>query len=545
MKKIIYLGLLLLAGACAPEQPSDQPGATDKPNIIIILADDMGYSDVGCFGSEINTPYLDKLAREGLTMTHFYNAGRCCPSRASLLSGLYPHKAGIGGMTDQNVELASYQGYFKNSVVTIADVLKAQGCQTYTSGKWHVGYREQHWPLNHGFDHCYSFIHGASSYFDFLPYRNADWPHSDGNLTWVRDNQELDSPDTLIYTTDLYTDEAIRLINRSENEDTPFFLYLAYNAPHWPLHALPEDIAKYKGVYDIGYDSIRLKRYRKMVQLGILPTVDTLSNGYGETRWDDLDESTKQDYASKMEVYAAMVDRMDQNIGRLVKNLEQTGKKDNTLIIFLSDNGGARTGKIPYLADRFLDSAKVGTPSSFEGYGVNWANVSNVPFRRFKAEMYEGGIATPFIAWYPELIKRPVISHEPAHLVDLLPTLLELAGGEYPAQHNGEATQALDGQSVLPLFSGQEIVRESPLFFEHYGGKAIRRGDWKLVKLKSGEWELFNMVHDRSELHNLVDSLPEMAIDLKTEYKAIAERVGAFDSEYVKSKTIPYKKAAQ
>ncbi len=528
--------LVILITGCRGEEAGQ-----GRPNIIIILADDMGYSDLGCFGAEvIRTPHLDRLAAEGLMLTRFYNAARCCPSRASLLTGLYPHQAGMGSMTDQEIDLDSYAGHLSEHAVTIATVLKQSGYDTYASGKWHVGEEREHWPLQKGFDHCFSFIQGASSYFSNHPYRSSEWPWSDGTLITVEDEEFFQYPsDTLIYATDLYTDRAIRFSEMSLASGNPFFLYLAYTAPHWPLHALPEDMEKYRGLFGQGWDRLREQRYENQVENGLFPAAWELSpRDPGVPAWDSLSPEKQQYYSTLMEVYAAMIDRLDQNIGQLLGHLESSGQMENTVIFFLSDNGGCRAETVPFLHAYFSRDAAPGSPRSFTGYGPGWANASNTPFRLYKATVHEGGIATPFIAWNPARIAPGSIDHTPGHVVDLMPTCLSLAGGAYPEIHEGNRILPMEGVDLSPLFRGQRISRTAPLFFEHHGNQAAMDGEYKLVRQAGRPWELYHMEEDRTELHDLVPGIDQHVLDdLLGAYRDWESYAGVYPSDIVRKRT--------
>jgi arylsulfatase len=528
-----------LAFAAAACKPYAEP--VDKPNIIVILADDMGYSDIGCFGAEIETPHLDRLAAEGVRLSSFYNNARCCPSRAALLTGLYPHQAGVGAMTDINVSIPEYQGYFNDQTITMADVLRQAGYATYLSGKWHVGEEQEHWPLQHGFDQCFALIQGAASYFDFLPYRNENWPPGN-QLTVVRDNLPLDLSDTDFYATDLYTDEAIKLIDGHDTEK-PFFLYLSYTAPHWPLHALPEDIIKYENTYKEGWEAIRKARYKRLKSLGLLSSDTQLSEkNPAERDWQQLTEDERQHEAHLMAVYAAMVDRLDQNIGRLLDHLEATGQLNHTAIFFLSDNGASTAGDLAsnkYAHPRLQADALAGKPESFTGYGKSWANVSNTPFRYFKTDAYEGGIASPFIAWYPGHFEQNKIYNPATHIVDVLPTIAELAQTHYPDKMYGEVLKPLEGTSLVPLLSGEGHLEQRPLYFEHMGNAALIEGEWKLVKRAEHGWELYNLANDRSETTNIAQKQPDLLDRLITKYNHWAAANNVLPWKEVERK-IPY-----
>ncbi len=531
--------------------------AGGKPNIIYILSDDMGFSDIGCYGSEIKTPNLDALAAGGLRFTQFYNTGRCCPTRASLLTGLYPHQAGVGHMmNDRGYD--GYRGDLNRKSVTIAEALKSAGYRSYISGKWHVTPKVQpkaaidkrNWPLQRGFDRFYGTIHGAGSFFD---------PNS---LT--RDNA-LISPyadpeyqPTQFYYTDAISDHAVRFIREHhvDHDDRPFFLYVAYTAAHWPMHALEKDIAKYRGKYNKGYDAIRNARYKRMVELGIVDEESTVNWPIPE-EWKET-EHLAWDIAN-MEVYAAMIDNMDQGIGRIVQSLKDTGQFDNTLICFLQDNGGCAEGygrsggsggerapkpTLPPLANNYLQpdmnpkqtrdgyvirrgkGVMPGPADTLIGYGRTWATVSNTPFREYKHWNHEGGVSTPLIAHWPAKITRKgKLEHAPGHLIDLMATAIDLSGATYPKTfHDGQPITPMEGKSLVSAFEGKGIEREA-IYFEHEGNRAIRVGDYKLVaKGVKGPWELYNIAKDRSEQNDLSQSQPERAKQLAEMWQAWAER---------------------
>jgi arylsulfatase A-like enzyme len=499
-----------------PEQPT-------KPNIIIILADDMGYSDIGSFGSEIATPNLDAMAAGGLKMTNFYNTSRCCPTRASLLTGLYPHQAGVGHMVNER-EHPSYRGTLGENCLTIAEALKEGGYSTFMAGKWHLNARPEHWPLKHGFDRFFGLLDGANSHFGNRPYR----PNQ--KLTYALDDQEY-TPDQDFYSTDAYTDFAIRFIEEDREEGKPFFLYLAYTAPHWPLHALPEDIARYKGKYLKGWDQVREERFRRLKEKGMIDETETLSpRDESVPDWNTLSEDEKQRWDDKMAVYAAMIDRMDQNIGKLRAKLKQMGEEENTIIMFLSDNGGSYEdisgpGFTPEIREASLKPAS--DPNSFTSYAYEGANVSNSPFRRFKRWEHEGGIATPFIAYFPGQIKPGSVNHQPAHVIDLMSTSLALAGLDYPQTFKGKSIKPVEGISLLPLLKGEQWEGHQEIFFEHEGNRAVRQGDWKLVSIyPENQWALYNMKNDRAEQHDLKAEYPEKVQELAKLYEAWAAHAG-------------------
>ncbi|GAB3280704.1 arylsulfatase [Larkinella harenae] len=496
---------------------------TQKPNIILILADDMGYSDIGCFGSEIKTPNLDNMAKNGLRMTQFYNASRCCPTRASLLTGLFQHQAGVGDMVNTRKEPA-YQGYLNQQCVTVAEALKPSGYQTYMAGKWHVGTKPEHWPRKRGFDRYFGLIDGAGSYFSDAPYR----PNQ--QLTIALDDQRY-TPLKDYYATDAFTDHAVEFIeqNAKSSAKEPFFLYLAFTAPHWPLHALPEDIAKYKNAYQKGWDKLRQERFERMKKMGILAPGTKLSPRDEKIpAWDSLSDDEKKSWEDKMAVYAAMIDRMDQNIGRVQQKLKELGQDKNTVILFLSDNGASHedinaNGFLPHIVESSKKPAS--DPTSFTAYGFRGANLSNTPFRFYKHWEFEGGTATPFVAYGPSIVKPGKIDSRPGHIIDIMATCLDLAGGTYPKSYQGNTIKPTEGVSLAPLFRGQSWKGHDALFFEHEGNRAVRQGDWKIVSnYPENRWALYNLKTDRTELQDLSQKEPQRVQQMAALYDAWAKR---------------------
>ena len=516
--------LILLFGMMSmdPQPGPNQPGAAARPNIILIMADDMGYSDIGCFGSEIQTPNLDRMARNGLRMTQFYNASRCCPTRASLLTGLYQHQAGVGHMV-ANQGNPAYQGYLNQQCVTIAEALRPAGYQTYMTGKWHVGTAPDQWPRKRGFDRYFGLIDGASSYFNNNPYR----PNQ--TLTTALDDQPI-TPGPGYYATNAYADYALKFIG-SNPKDNPFFLYLAFTAPHWPLHALPEDVAKYRGTYTGGWDKVRAARFSRMKKLGILDPNTTLSPRDSTIPpWNTVGETEKARWSDDMATYAAMIDRMDQNIGRILAKLKERGEEKNTVILFLSDNGACHelmngNGFLPGIVER--SKLPASDTASFTAYGKRGANVSNTPFRMYKHWEYEGGTATSFIAYGPSVVKPGQISQQPGHIIDLMATCLDLAGATYPKTHNGHAVTPTEGISLVPALKGKTGPNHDALYFEHEGNRAVRQGDWKLVSTHPADtWALYNLKNDRTELHDLSQQQPERVRQMTILYNTWAKRAG-------------------
>ncbi len=500
---------LLASAAAAPPQ---------RPNIVLILADDMGFSDLGCYGSEISTPHLDRLAKNGLRFTQFYNTGRCCPTRASLLTGLYPHQAGVGHMVEDR-GLPAYRGRLNDRCVTIAEALGAGGYHALMCGKWHVGENRPHWPADRGFEKYFGLISGATSYFRL-----------DSGRIMALDGRPYVPPVEGFYLTDAITDHAVALMEEFGRRPEPFFLYLAYTAPHWPLHARAEDIARYRGKYLEGWDALREKRHRRLVELGIIdrswapaprdPKAPEWAGAKDKELWD-----------LKMAVYAAQIDRMDQGIGRILEKLKELDAEENTLVLFLSDNGGCAEQ-----VDRGQAGAPPGTKESFLSYGLPWANASNTPFRLFKHWVHEGGIATPLIARWPAVIRQPgSITHQPGHLIDLMATCLEAAGIEYPKAYAGRELIPLEGKSLLPIFRGEIRAGHAAIFWEHEGNRAVRQGKWKLVARHGKDWEMHDLEADRTELADLSARFPDKAADLARLYGQWAERCGVEPWEKVQA----------
>jgi len=523
------------------------------------MSDDMGFSDIGCYGGEIQTPNLDHLAEQGLRFTQFYNTARCCPTRASLLTGVYQHQAGIGLMTSDR-KLPGYKGGLGRDVVTIAEALGTGGYRRYMAGKWHVTRftspkgPKDNWPLQRGFEKFYGTITGAGSFYD-----PATLCRGNQYITPVNDPRY--KPDTYYYT-DAISDNAVMFLQEhaQESPDKPLFMYVAYTCAHWPMHALPQDIAKYKGHYDDGFAAIRQQRYERLKALGMIAPDWEMSPG--SDRWESVKEKAWE--RRNMEVYAAMIDSMDQGIGRIVAELRRQGVLDNTLILFLQDNGGCAEGygrnrpRKPYPTDlepmgpdefqtkiwppmqtrdgrpvRHGPGVMAGPADSFIGYGRGWANVSNTPFREYKHYTHEGGISTPLIAHWPRGIRQTVcgsLNHEPGHLIDIMATCVDVAGVSYPKQFGGQAIQSLEGVSLQPAFQKQSLQRRDALYFEHHLNCAIRDGKWKLVrkgntgKKTLDDWELYNMETDRTELNNLAQQHPAKVKELEAKWEAWAQR---------------------
>lgn len=535
--------LLLLA---VPGSAASMAAEGRRPSVLLILVDDMGYSDPGCFGGEIQTPHLDALAAGGLRFTAFYNTSRCCPTRASLLTGVYAHQAGLGRMTFDR-ELPGYRGQLGRNVATIAELLGAAGYRTSMVGKWHLSLTEEYeghmrqlnrqapraefadlasYPVGRGFEEHYGIIWGVVNYYD--------------PFSLVRNTAAIETVPEGYYVTDAFTDAALEFLDRQARGEAPFFLYLAHCAPHWPLHALPEDIAKYEGVYSDGWEGIRRERHRRQLELGLFaPGAAALSERFdSDVRWK---EHELQEWdARRMECHAAMLDRVDQGVGRIVARLRELDRLDDTLILFLSDNGASREEpsvpgfdrnsqtrageRVVYFGRDLPKERMPGPETTYAGIGPRWANAANTPFRLFKASPYEGGIRTPLIAHWPRgIAARGGITRQPGHVIDVMATCLDVAGVSYPQSHRGHALIPLEGVSLAPAFAGRELP-ERALYFEHFGGRAVRRGDWKLVKTPAGDWELYDFARDETETNDLAGQHPQRVRELAAEWDAWAWR---------------------
>ena len=521
----------------------------DRPNIVLLLVDDMGFSDVGCFGGEIDTPHLDRLGYNGVRCTQFYNAARCCPTRASMLTGLHPHQAGVGHMVGWGASEA-YRGRLNDRCITIAEALRSSGYATYMSGKWHVGgaYDMQDpgsWrrvagdprhptPIQRGFDRHYGILTGACSYWN--------------PATLVDNDRFCDPPGEGYYLTDALTDAAMGMIDHAAEGDRPFFLYWAPTAPHWPLHAWPKDIDKYRGRYDAGWDDLRAARYHRQRELGIVDNRWPLSPRDEQSHdWSKAEDPAWE--SLRMAVYAAQMDNLDQNVGRVLDRLEAHGMFENTLFIFLSDNGAcaeflredAETHEWPGnyalpTADG-RDVVRVGNrldlepgpDGTFMSYDLPWANASNTPFRKFKCWTHEGGIATPLLAHWPAAMPGGAVLDGVGHVIDLMPTILHAARATYPRQHRGRDILPPEGRSLLDAWTrGETWRRQDPLYWSHQSCKAVRDGEWKLVQGEGPDaaWELYDMAADRTELHDLAADRPGVADRLSKRWQHWAERVG-------------------
>jgi arylsulfatase A-like enzyme len=516
------------------------------PNVVLILADDLGFSDVGCYGGEIQTPNIDRLAQGGVRFSQFYNTARCSPSRASLLTGLHPHQTGIGVLTNDD-RPRGYPGTINRRCVTLAEVLQGAGYATGITGKWHLATEmrvpNDAWPTRRGFDYFFGTLTGCGSYFD------------PGTLTRGEDNIEDEPRQGDFYYTDAIAGEASAFIRRhgSAHPDQPFLLYVPFTAPHWPLHAREEDVAKYRGRFAAGWDRLREARMQRLLELGILQCGSAELSGRDPTQppWATVEDKAWQQ--RRMEVYAAQVDRMDQGIGRILEALDDGGHRSNTLVIFHSDNGGSDEGlplhgkmeqfkqRSDIVRLRTRDGREVhignepsvmpGPEDTYSSYGRAWANLSNTPFRYYKRWVHEGGIATPFVVHWPDgSLPAGRIVHAPAQLTDVMPTLVEATGSAYPTHYDGHEILPMEGRSLVAMMRGGTAAERS-LFWEHTGNAAIRTGDWKLVRDWPRPWELYDLSRDRSEIHDVADRHPERVRRMSADWDTWARRAGVIPWE--------------
>jgi arylsulfatase len=514
MCRIAFIHALIAIFTCA----ASAQGQPSPPNIVLILADDLGFSDAGCYGGEIPTPNIDRLAGEGVRFSQFYNNARCCPSRATLMTGKYPHQVGIGAMIDSYAkwirdaaDSPAYSDQLSKSAPTIAQMLRDGGYHTFMTGKWHLGYRQGGWPSARGFEKTFALVGGAMNYWGSET--NAPPPPME------EDGKRFEPPKQGFFATDAFSERAVQYVREAASGGKPFFLYLAYNAPHWPLQAPSEDIEKHRGKYQDGWQPIREKRYERMRAMGLLDAAVKLSPmDRGNVKpWNELTDAQRDEWDLRMAVFAAMVKRMDRGIGQVMDALRDSGAEKNTLVLFLSDNGGAAE-------DPNRGEGATGTRDSFRGYARPWATVSNTPFRYHKVTAYEGGISAPLIARWPDGIapdRRGQIVREPAHLVDLVPTLLEVSGTK-PDPHF-----AAEGESLAKIFRGEPGNPNRTFAWEHEGQRGIRKGKWKLVRLADAKgWSLYDIEADRAEMNNVAGTNEQVVAELSAAYDDWAKRCG-------------------
>lgn len=534
---VLCLIAFALNGAAAP---------MTKPNVLLLLADDLGWSDLGSYGGEISTPHLDNLAKNGLRFTQFYNSARCCPTRASLLTGLHPHQAGFPYMN----------GILPDHAVTLPEVLKPAGYKTYMVGKWHLGNEKK--PTDRGFDEFYGMLGGFNSF----------WQEDPHYTRWPQGRPTRSYPKHAFYATDVFGDYSIDFIEEGGKTGQPWFMYLAFNAPHFPLHAPESVIAKYEKMYlQKGWDTIRDERLARQKKLKLLPDDVPLTprsevpanrfnrqTGWADKQnpaWNEIPADRRADLARRMAVYAAMVEIMDTNIGRVIEHLKKTHALDNTLIFFLSDNGACAEWD-PWGFDK-LDSPfnilhkgddlkTVGGPNSYISYGSGWANTSNAPWRLYKHYNHEGGIRTPMIVHWPQGLKtKPfAMTDQPGYITDFMPTLLEIGGASYPQERNGHKILPHEGVSLVPVLKNQKAPARV-LTVEHEGNRMVREGDWKLVALHDKPWELYNLAADPIEMNDLAAHEPARVQKMSAAWNKWAERVEAVK----KPKAAPQKSSPQ
>jgi arylsulfatase A-like enzyme len=542
----VFLVTALAAWLSGLAHATAAPSSDHRPNIVVILLDDLGYSDLGCYGGEIHTPNIDRLAAGGLRFSRFYNASRCCPTRAALLTGLYPHQVGLA----HNGRNLTRDG------ATIAELLRAAGYQTAMVGKWHLSetvplngkpaslehfgwlnHQAQRdrsfadiasYPVNRGFERHYGTIWGVVNYFD--PFSLVDGTEPVKSV-----------PDDYYYTDEI-TAKSVEFVRLMAREARPFFLHVAHCAPHWPLHARPEDINRYRATYRQGWHALRDTRYRRQVDMALInPATHPLPKLIGHGRdWDQLDAEEREHESSLMAVHAAMVDRVDQGIGTIIQTLKDTDRYENTIIFLLSDNGASPERYKEPGFDRasatrdgrpisYLGRFKPGPETTWGYIGSFWANALNTPFRYWKAESFEGGCHTPLVVHWPGGLEHlhGSTTDQIGHVIDLMPTCLELAGVEYPGQYGGHELKPLEGRSLAPILHGRPGHGHRALFFEHEGGRAVHVDDWKLVARAGGAWELYHLAEDATETRNLAGSEPRRVAELTRLWRAWALRVGA------------------
>ncbi len=537
LKKMLILVLALIflpiQGFC---QPLDiEPMSDKRPNILLLVADDLGYSDLGSFGGEINTPNIDQLANNGAKLTNFVAAPTCSPTRAMIMSGTYNHRAGLGAMAEWTAknqkDKPGYEGYLNDSVVSLPMLLRDSGYSTFIAGKWHLGMKPDQGPDKRGFDKSFVMLPGAGDHF------SDRGVHKGIPIVPYRENgKEVALPDNF-YSTEFYTDKAIEYIDSTIAKSNPFFGYVAYTAPHWPLQVPKKYSDKYLGKYDAGYESIRSQRLKNLVKQGILsPDVVPHSGSVCFDEWSELPEQKQRYQARLMEIYAGMVDALDENIGRIIQHLEDIDELDNTVIVFLSDNGADARPPLgikleaEYVAKEYDNKLNnLGKENSFVSYGGPWALVGSTPFRSHKGRPSEGGIRVPAIVRFPSLIKEKTILREFMSVMDLMPTFLDLAGTSHPGvEYKGRKIWPVEGKSLLPYLGGEEsVVHSKPLYgFSIHKRQGLQVGDWKIIQLSEitkPSWELYNLASDPGETENLAHKLPERLQAMISEWEKFTD----------------------
>ena len=549
----VFAGIALAASfALTPSVSIAADAAKVKPNILLIVADDMGYSDLGCYGGEIRTPNLDALAKQGVRAANFCVSPTCSPSRAMLLTGTDNHIAGLGNMAEwlgpTQKGMPGYEGRLNERVVTVATLLNRAGYFTFMAGKWHLGEDQKAWPAANGFTRDFTMIDGMGSHWEDMKSLSPKQP----KVNYSRNGEKLDTLPPGYFSSTNFTDFGIQCIDEAATTGKPFFAYMAYQAPHGPLAAPDAWLDKYRGAYDKGYEVIGTERLARQKTLGIVaPDTQRAPRSPGVPAWDDLTKEQKQQSARKMEIYAAMVEHMDDQIGRLFDHLKKAGQFDNTLIIFISDNGANGEDHAKLLLEHFpqikpwfektYDNRfeNWGRPGSFIDYGSAWGQVSNVPFRGFKGVVAEGGIRAPLIVSGPGVKHAGTINNAHLHIMDITPTLLELAGVEHPATEKDSKVAPLQGKSMWPLLANrQQSIRSVADWngWELFGNRAIRQDDWKLMYLLKaaggiGDWQLFNLQDDPAEMHDMATKCPEKLDALRKLWNEYVKANGVIESD--------------
>lgn len=529
MKRIDYTFMLTLGasiGAC----PVLAQQNVSKPNIVLILLDDVGYSDFGCYGSEINTPNIDRLAENGIRLRHFYNQARSAPTRASLITGLYPHQVGNGAL-GKVPGYPAYQGYPNENNVFLPEALKTAGYFNVMTGKWHLGYFQGVTPISRGFDRSLNAPFGGYYFSSDKSLKKNKKERTNQRNLYLNDEEIGFDDDRLPenwYSTHLWTDFGLKFIDEAIEEKQPFFWYLAHNAAHFPLQAPVETINKYKGKYMKGWEDVRNARFKKQLELGLFERPDQLTPRNPKVpEWDSLTQEEKERYDMQMAIYAAVIEEVDRSIGRVVEHLKEKGVLDNTLIILLSDNGG--NGE-PGIEGRFAGK-NPGSAGSTVFLGAAWADVANTPFFLYKHHGHEGGCNTPFIVSYPNGIDKSlngtIQKDNYGHIVDIMPTLVKLTGATYPSSRGGHKVPPMEGISLLPLLKGEPVKQTKPTIVEHEGNKMLRDGEWKIVQeYKEPKWRLYNLKNDPTEMRNLADKKPEILNRMIHDYQKMADHIG-------------------
>jgi arylsulfatase len=523
---IKVLGIFILIRFTSCIQSQNKMQNDDRPNILLLVADDLGYSDLGCFGGEIDTPNIDALASNGILFSRFHTAPMCSPTRAMLLTGNDNHIAGIGRQNSRT-DIFGYEGHLSIRVVPVPKLLQEAGYHTYITGKWHLGIETQNNPNNNGFENSFVLLEGVGNHF------NGQGIFKESSRSHYTENGEVTQWPLGSYSTDLYTDKLIAFINKNKEDKKPFFAFGAYTSPHWPLQVGEEYRKKYEGVYTGGYEKLKNKRLQGLIDKGLVPSETSLPYTNREVKpWESLSDYEKQVESRKMEIYAGMVDNLDKNIGRIIQYLKDIGEYENTLIVFMSDNGAAgedyfNTHDVrPYISEYYMDNLKsMGAPNSLVSYGKPWAEASTAAFRDFKEYTTNGGIITPMIMAGPMINRTNEIEHGITTVMDLAPTFIELANTSYPIEQKGRKLYPMKGTSLVPFIKGEiEIIHNANYVFglEHSGNTMLRKGFWKITNTSSpfseDNFELYNLSSDISERFNVKKEFPEKYRELLIEW---------------------------